>query len=219
MAIPKIIHQTFKTSALPFITRWHITNFRRKNPGYKYEFYDDERVEAFLGKEFEPGIFRSYKRLNIGAAKADMFRYAILYKRGGVYLDIDSGINDKLDSFINPDDKAIITYEGHPSFYAQWALIYDAGHPFLKRTLEKIVENISLNKYPNDVHRMTGPAVYTEAINECLEKDPAIPYRLLGTDYNGHLKVKYPLGKFFLYKKGEHWKKQQQVKSLLKEDQ
>ncbi len=219
MAIPKVIHQTFKTSALPFISRWHINNFRKKNPEYKYEFYDDEKVESFFSEEFEPNVFSSYKKLNIGAAKADMFRYAVLYKRGGVYLDIDSGINGKLDSFIKPDDKAIITYEGHPGFYAQWALIYEARHPFLKRTLEKIVENISLNKYPNDVHRMTGPSVYTEAINECLKENPAIPYRLLGTDYNGHLKVKYPLGKFFLYKKGEHWKKQQKVKALLKEDQ
>ncbi len=219
MAIPRIIHQTFKTSSLPFITRWHINKFRKKNPDYKYEFYDDERVEDFFYQEFEPHVFLSYKKLNIGAAKADMFRYAVLYKRGGIYLDIDSSINDKLNSFINPDDKAIITFEGHPGFYAQWALIYEAGHPFLKKTLDKIVENISLNKYPNDVHRMTGPSVYTEAINESLIEDTAIPYRLLGTDYNGHLRVKYPLGKFFLYKKGEHWKKQQKVNFLLRNSQ
>jgi mannosyltransferase OCH1-like enzyme len=216
MAIPKIIHQTFKTSKLPFITRWHINNFRKKNPEYKYEFYDDARVESFFLAEYDQHVFESYKKINIGAVKADMFRYAVLYKKGGVYVDIDSSINDKLDSFIKPDDKAIITLEGHPEFYAQWALIYDAGHPFLKRTMEKILENISLNKYPNDGHKMTGPSVYTEAINECLAEDPTIPYRLLGTDYNGHLKVKYPLGKFFLYKKGEHWKKQQKVTPVLK---
>ena len=218
MAIPKIIHQTFKTSKLPFITRWHIYNFKRKNPDYKYEFYDDERIESFFLQEYEPHVLETYKKLNIGAAKADMFRYAVLFKRGGIYVDIDSGMNDTLDSFIKPDDKAIITLEGHPSLYAQWALIYEAGHPFLKRTLEKIIENISLNKYPNDIHKMTGPSVYTEAIKECLIQDAAIPYRILGTDYNGHLKVKYNLGKFFLYKKGEHWKKQQKIKSLLKED-
>lgn len=218
MAIPKIIHQTFKTQQLPFITRWHINHFRKKNPEYKYEFYDDERIEAFFEEAFEPDVFKCYKKLNIGAAKADMFRYAILYKKGGIYLDIDSGINDKLDSFIRPDDTAIITLEGHPSFYAQWALLYQANHPFLKKTLQKIVENISLNKYPNNVHSMTGPGVYTQAINECLAEDPSIAYRLLGTDYNGHLKVKYHFGKFFLYKKGEHWKKQQQVKPLLKMD-
>ncbi len=218
MAIPKVIHQTFKTSALPFITRRHIKNFRKKNPEYQYEFYDDERINSFFRKEFEPHVYSCYKKLNIGAAKADMFRYAILFKKGGVYLDIDSGINDALDSFILPGDNAIITHEGHPGMYAQWALIYSAGHPFLKRTLEKVVENISLKKYPDNVHRTTGPSVYTEAIKECLAEDPSISYRLLGTDYNGHLKVKYRFAKFFLYKKNEHWRKQQKIKPLLKED-
>ncbi|MDQ6756758.1 MAG: glycosyl transferase [Bacteroidota bacterium] len=218
MAIPKIIHQTFKTAKLPFITRWHINNFKRKNPEYKYEFYDDDRIDAFFSKEFEPHIYEAYKKINIGAVKADMFRYAVLFKKGGIYVDIDSSINDKLDSFINPEDEAIITYEGHPSLYAQWALIYNTNHPFLKRTLEKIIENISLNKYPNDGHRMTGPTVYTEAIKECLEETPSIPYRLLGTDYNGHLRVKYPLGKLFLYKKGEHWKNLQKITPVLKEN-
>ena len=217
MAIPKIIHQTFKTAKLPLITRWHINNFRKKNPGYAYEFYDDERVESFFNEEFDAAVVHAYKKLNIGAAKADMFRYAVLYKKGGIYLDIDSSINSRLDSFIEPGDKAIITHEGHPSLFAQWALIYEAGHPFLKRTLEKIVDNISSNKFPNDVHRMTGPTVYTESIKECLAEDPTIAYRLLGTDYNGHLKVKYSLGKFFLYRKGEHWKKQQKVKPLLRD--
>jgi mannosyltransferase OCH1-like enzyme len=217
VAIPKIIHQTFKTQALPFITRWHIYRFRRRNPDYAYEFYDDERIESFLSEEFEPAVLPAYKKLNIGAAKADMFRYAILYKKGGVYLDIDSDIIGKLDSFIQPGDKAIISMESNPGIYVQWALIYEAGHPFLKRTLEKIVENISANKYPNDVHSMTGPGVYTEAINECLREDPSVPYRILGTDYEGHLKFKYSFGKFFLYKKGEHWKKQQMIKPLLKE--
>lgn len=216
MAIPKIIHQTFKTAALPFLTRWHIAKFRRKNPGYAYEFYDDERIDSFLLKEYGQEVFASYKRLNIGAAKADFFRYAVLYKKGGIYVDIDSGINSSLDTFITPDDVAIITREGDPSLFAQWALIFSPGHPFLAKTLEMMMENIRENKYPHDVHQMTGPTVYTKAILSSLNADPHIPHRILGTDYNGHLKVKYKLGKFFLYEKGDHWKKKQLSTPVLK---
>ncbi len=219
MAIPKIIHQTFKTATLPWITRWHIAGFRKKNPTYRYEFYDDDRIDHFLQSEFDPETFKLYKRLNIGAAKADFFRYAILYKRGGVYVDIDSGINTNLDNFIRPNDSAIITREGDPDLYAQWALIYSPGHPFLQQTLTLVKENIRTNKYPNDVHRMTGPTVYTQAINKVLSEYPATPHRILGTDYNGYLKVKYKLGKFFLYQKGTHWKKQQLTRSVLRPDQ
>jgi mannosyltransferase OCH1-like enzyme len=218
MAIPKIIHQTFKTAELPFLTRWHISRFRKKNTDYAYEFYDDQRIEIFLQEEFGPEVFTLYKKLNIGAAKADFFRYAVLYKKGGIYVDIDSGINCNLDSFIQPEDSAIITREGDPSLFAQWALIFSAGHPFLEKTMEMMMDNIRQNKYPNDVHQMTGPTVYTQAINAALEKNPGIPHRILGTDYNGYLKVKYKLGKFFLYEKGDHWKKKQLTTPVLKPD-
>lgn len=217
MSIPKIIHQTFKTSQLPLLTRWHISRFRKKNPEYAYEFYDDARIDSFLLQEFGTEVLSAYKRINIGAAKADFFRYAVLYKKGGIYVDIDSGINSQLDSFIKADDMAIITREGDPTLFAQWALIYSPGHPFLKKTMEMVLENIRQNKYPHDVHQMTGPTVYTKAINESLKNNPDISYRLLGTDYNGHLKVKYKLGKFFLYEKGDHWKKKQLTTPVLRD--
>lgn len=217
MAIPKVIYQTFKTNNLPWLTKWHIKKFRKKNPEYSYEFYDDNRIEDFFLKEFDVNVYNSYKKLNIGAAKADMFRYAILYKKGGIYLDIDSGINNKLNNFINPDDSAIITFEGDPAFYAQWALIYEPRHPFLKKVLELVVENISCNKFPHSVHEMTGPSIYTKAIKECLNDDSSIKYRIFGTDYNGHLKVKYRFGKFVLYKdKNDHWRRKQLTTAVIK---
>ncbi len=215
VAIPKTIYQTFKTGKLPFINRWYINRFRKKNLSYNYEFYTDERIEGFLKDEYGGEVINAYKRIQIGAAKADFFRYAILYKKGGVYLDIDSTIKKNLDEFIMPDDRAIISLENNPGIYVQWALIYEAKHPFIERTLELILENIRENKYPHDVHQMTGPSVYTKAINECLEFNPATPYRILGIDYNGYLKFKLPLAKL-IYSKGEHWKQQQKTKPVLR---
>lgn len=217
MAIPKIIHQTFKSSKLPFLTRWHISRFRKNNPDYAYEFYDDQRIESFLAAEFGDEILSLYKRLNIGAAKADFFRYAVLYKKGGIYVDIDSGINGSLNEFILPADEAIITREGNPLLFAQWALIFNAGHPFLKKTMEMVADNIRQNRFPHDVHQMTGPSVYTLAIEDVLANNPETPHRILGTDYDKHLKVKYKLGKFFLYEKNDHWKKKQLTTPVLKQ--
>lgn len=218
MPIPKIIHQTFRSEKLPFVTRWHISRFRKRNPGYRYEFYDDARIERFLMQAYDMETLHLYQKLNIGAAKADFFRYAILLKEGGVYLDIDSSIPGRLDDFIKPDDTAILSKEGNPDLYVQWALVYEANHPFLRQTMELICDNIKHNRYPHDVHKMTGPTAYTEAIKKCLAQYPETPYRLLGIDYNGHLKFKYFLSKFSLYNKGEHWKKMQLTKPVLRPD-
>jgi mannosyltransferase OCH1-like enzyme len=215
VAIPKIIYQTFKTNRLPLINRWYINRFRKANPGYGYSFFTDADIDSFILSEYGGDTCNAYRKIQIGAAKADFFRYALLYKRGGVYLDIDSSINGKLDDFIQDTDTAIITSERNPGLYVQWALIYAPAHPFLQRTLERVLQNIAENKYPHDVSEMTGPSVYTKAINDCILTDPGTSYRTFGVDYNGHLKFKIPLAKG-VYKKGEHWKQQQLTTPVLR---
>ena len=216
MSIPKIIHQTFKTDKLPFITRWHISRFRKRNPEYAYEFYDDNRVANFIQEHFDEDVFTQYERLNIGAAKADFFRYALMLKKGGVYIDVDSAINSRLDDFILPGDVAVISREYNYDFFVQWALIYEPGHPFMQNTLDIVLENIRNNSYPHDVHKMTGPQAYSAAVKACLAENESIPYRLLGHDYNNHLRFKFPLNKLMYTNREEHWKKKQIKSTVLK---
>ncbi len=216
MAIPKSIYQTYSSQKeIPSMARFHIWKMRKMNPEYEYHFYNDDDIEAFLTKEFDPDVLTQFKKIAIGAAKADFFRYAILLKKGGVYLDIDSQVTGKLDNWISKNDTAIITEEGNPGLYVQWALVYAKGHPFLAKTVENIVNNIKSNRFPNDVHKMTGPRVYTDSINECLEKDPSIPYRKMGVDYKGKIKFKYWLSGFSFSSK-EHWKVSQTKRGVLK---
>lgn len=218
MPIPKTIFQTYKTAKLPALTRWHIGRLKRKNPQYDYQFYDDARIEAFLQAEYGPEVYESYRRINIGAAKADFFRYAILYKKGGIYLDIDSLILAKLDEFILPQDSAIVSLEGSQEYYIQFALFFEAGHPFLEKTLELIISNIRENKYPYQVHKMTGPSAYSSAIRDCLKKSPDIPYRQIGMNYDRKVKFSYRMSKFFLYglSRKNHWKTQEKTIPVLK---
>lgn len=117
-------------------------------------------------------------------------------------MDLDSDIISQLHLFIEPEDVAVITRErNHQNLFAQWGLIYAPNHPFLVRTLAYVVENIEANAFPHDVHAMTGPTVYTRAIEDCLRDDPNIPHRVVPDDYKGMMKFKYKFGKFFIYKK------------------
>lgn len=154
--------------------------------------------------------------MNIGAAKADFFCYAILYKRGGIYLDIDSRILKPLDQLILPDDTAIIARESHFENYIQWALIFESNHIIMEKTLDVISYNIRNNCYPHDVHQMTGPSVYTKAINELKPLLNNSNHREVGIDYDEYFQFSYPLSKFFLYKNKIHWKQDQLKRTVLK---
>lgn len=98
-------------------------------------------------------------------------------------------------------------------------MIYDKGHPFLGKTIEYVVDNIENNRFPNNVHGMTGPGQYTIAIKDVIAKDPGVAYRTVGPDYAPMMKFKYKLGKLLIYKdRSNHWKKLQERIPVLKED-
>lgn len=217
MAIPKVIYQTYKDKNVPALTRFFIRLMRWRNPQYRYEFYDDPRIEAFFKAEFDATVYRAYKRIDIGAAKADFFRYAVLYKYGGVYLDIDGYTLRNLDDMIRPDDAAIITQERNPGIFAQYALVFEQSHPILKLCIDKILDNIEHDRYASDIHKLTGPSVFTDAVNEYIGQGNK-GYRIFGVDYEGFLKSKHLLHAG-LFVKREKWQKAQQARPALKPKQ
>ena len=95
--IPKIIYQTWYKKDIPKPIQNAINLMMEQNPNYSYQLYDDTDIDEFIKSNFNQTIYLAYKSLTVGAAKADLWRYLILFKHGGVYLDIDSVIYGKLD--------------------------------------------------------------------------------------------------------------------------
>jgi len=97
--IPRIIHQTFpsKENLLPEISN-NIAKICKMNPDWEYRLYDDFDIEERLFHYYGAKILKIYRRINrgYGAARADFFRYLILYAEGGVYLDIKSTLTRPL---------------------------------------------------------------------------------------------------------------------------
>ena len=168
MTIPKVIYQTWKTKDLHVNVKSVRDNIQRLNPDYEMVLYDDEDMNNFIKLNFEENVYKCYLELNVGAAKADFWRYCILYKNGGVYLDIDSDILRPLDELIENSDQCIITREGNQGIFNNWIMIFQKSHPILLKVIENCCYNI-INKTSYDVCYITGPAgPFTKAINETM---------------------------------------------------
>lgn len=167
--IPKLIHQTFYTKDLPTNVQSIIEIMKKNNPEYKYTIYDDSEIEKFIFDEFDSSVYKAFKMLNVGAAKADLWRYCILYKKGGIYLDIDSEINNKLDLLDLDNTSAIVSRENHKDIFLQWCLMFSSNHPILKICIDKCVDNI-LNKKTNNILYLTGPVVFSESVIEYCDR-------------------------------------------------
>jgi len=233
--IEKNIFQSWNKKVLHPLVQEKIDLFKKINSDYTYHLYDDDEMDDFVNENFKGEIADCYNKINIIVAKVDFWRYLVLYKFGGVYLDMDSSIEKPLNDLIRDHDEAIITAEGNPGLYVQWALIFSKQHPILKKTIDLIVNNIKNNRYPNDIHKMTGPTVYTRAINEVhmnlfagkiidhkkINKNidityrlNNISYRLYSIDYNGYFCFEHKY-KHLLYYGKKHWKQEEKDKQLL----
>lgn len=239
--IEKNIFQSWHTRELHPAVKAKIDSMKELNPEYTYHLYTDEDMYEFVNTHFQGDVANCYNQLNIIVAKVDFWRYLVLYKYGGVYLDMDASIERPLRELIRDEDEAIITAEGNPDLYVQWALIFSKEHPILSKTVELIVDNIRNNRFPNDIHKMTGPSVYTRAINEYHaeltdggiihhssihknvdvtftptqgNKGNNISYRIYGIDYGTFFKFKHEVSDL-LYINKKHWRQEEKEKKLL----
>jgi mannosyltransferase OCH1-like enzyme len=201
--IPPIIYRTWKTQELCDIAlcAWQMTE--KVCPNMQQVLFTDEDIDIFWQHTALPARFkRAYYRINkkFGAARADVFRYALLYERGGIYMDSKSYATSDLTDLLY--DSFVLslwqTNTGHlhdfcrlefnqacfRGEYLQWFIAARPRHPFLYEVLDVIttkIEGFDPKTYPpgkDSVLRLTGPTIYTIVIENMIKKGFK-EYRLL----------------------------------------
>jgi mannosyltransferase OCH1-like enzyme len=86
--IPLDIYQTWSTKDMPLNMKDCVQKLQNYNPEFKHHLYDDNDCRNFIKNHFENDVLYAYDNLIPTAYKADLWRYCILYKKGGIYLDI-----------------------------------------------------------------------------------------------------------------------------------
>ena len=211
-AIPRILHQTFYETTLAPELQHNVDRLKAANLGWEYRFYTDDDIVHFIRENYSASVLKRFLRIDAryGAARADLFRYLLMYKVGGVYLDIKSGAARPLDSVLQADDRFVLSYwnenntsNGWGQHYElrdiaagelqQWHIICAPGHPFMKAVIDTVLNNIdtyvpSLHGMgKNGVLRVTGPIAYTRSIHRILAQHPhriVDSERDLGLTYN-----------------------------------
>ena len=95
-------HVIWKTNAFEFGKKV-VRTTRIPNSDWEERVFNDEAMLEFMRKHFPPYLATAYERLHDGngPARADIWRYAVLYKYGGVYVDSDSGFEGPMKNFEN----------------------------------------------------------------------------------------------------------------------
>lgn len=204
--IPKIIWQTNYTEkvTMPVKATW-IFNLLL-SPGYNYYLHTDEEQKEYVKKFFPGRPFKLFSSLTVGAARSDLWRLLVLYREGGVYIDMDAHLVWPLDRIISPDmSEVFLRYKSgeatnyfmasEPENPTIWAMIMEA----LNR-----IENLD----SNSVYKLTGPDVVHEVLKKRSHTWRSYQYTCLQGNFSN---------KFFQYvdKPGGHWLKEQRLRRVV----
>jgi mannosyltransferase OCH1-like enzyme len=150
-----------------------MNSWRKFVPEYGYYFYTDEMCDVFMknemSQEFDQ-IYTAYKKLPVAVMKADLWRYCILYKYGGIYADVDAICKCDPNTFTCNPSMLVLAPE-NSTHLCQWCFAACAGSPILKQIIELSIQRIltvTSFKKPHIIHYLTGPCVFTDGIEKYL---------------------------------------------------
>lgn len=159
--IPRLIHQTAKTAELSDEARRYQQIVRDLHPDWTYKLWTDADNDAFVRSEF-PDFHPVFVGLPKNIMRADVIRYLLMDRLGGLYLDLDYEMLRPFDLF---DRDCVIPWESDPEQGAAHHLLGNCffaaapGHPFFRAVID------SLQAHPPSadasVLETTGPGFIT----------------------------------------------------------
>ena len=163
--IPLIIYQTWHTKNLPPLMENAVNKIKLLNPRFNYQLFDDYDCREFIKNNFHISVLHAYDSLIPGAYKADLWRYCILYKKGGIYLDIKY-IPHNGFRFISLTEKEHFVYDIDGINIYNALMVTKPNNKILLKAIYKIVDNVKNKVYGTSCLQPTGPVLLKEACND-----------------------------------------------------
>lgn len=175
MMIPKIIHQTWKNDEIPWEWMPYVEKVKQLNPDWEYKLWTDDMMQKFVEEEF-PDFLEAYLGFPKNVMRADAFRYLIMYKIGGVYLDLDYEVLKPFDFDIH---NVVLPYNRQQKYGDKFDGIgncffaSEPKHQFWLDVIQDLKNGRNRNQNKNEPYstleeETTGPAFLTRVF---MQKD------------------------------------------------
>ena len=207
--ISKIIWQTNFTGRVTLPVYLNYLFNRCMAPSFAYRFMVTEDRDEFIKSNFDQAIYETYTKIQIGAAQADFWRLLVLYKYGGVYMDIDAHLVWPL-SWILKDVHKELYLKIKTGEISNYFIASAPDNPNLLDLINQVCHNVNHSTSTN-VYDLTGPGVFNKVF-----KDRDVPTRYyLYTCNQGNFTNEY-----FQYvdKPQGKWTKEQQKVDVIRRD-
>jgi mannosyltransferase OCH1-like enzyme len=218
-----LVHQTWSSDRFGKTHARQLKQFRDVNPELTFLLYDDAHMYAYMDAYWRShDIFEIFSKARYAQVATDIFRYCLIYERGGFYFDISKALRVPICSLLRPHSTGLITYEHRiwptpqtqaeceaipyrDNVAAQYGFGFAKGHPLLGAVIDKICEAYpsyrgEVFKKPKDaILSFTGPEMFTEAVRDYRSQHHDDALVQAGVDFNGEAiwKLKGSYVRFF----------------------
>ena len=163
--VPLNIFQTWHTKNMLPGMYYNVQFIKRIHPLFTYYLYDDNDCREFIKNNFEPDVLMAFDTLIPGAYKADLWRYCILYKMGGIYLDIKFKPTNGFNLIELTEKEHFVRDVGGVGVY-NGVMVCKQGNPLLLRCINKIIENVKNRYYGTCFLSITGPTLLASMMEQ-----------------------------------------------------
>lgn len=146
------------------------------NPGFKVKYYSDKDSRDFIKNNFDSEILITYDKLIPGAYKADLFRYCILYKNGGIYSDLTQKFTVPFNKLIDLENDNLylvkdiehykINGEGSSKGIQISFIASRPGNEIFLKAIKQIVKNVNDKYYGDNPLHPTGPTLFYNLLKD-----------------------------------------------------
>lgn len=154
--VPLNIFQTWHSKSLPPLMENTTNLIKELNPKFNYQLFDDYDCREFIKNNFMSEVLYAFDSLIPGAYKADLWRYCVLYKLGGVYLDVKYRPTNGF-KFINMTEKEHFVLDSDKEGIYNALMICKPGNSILLRAIHAIIDNVQKRYYGSSALEPTGP--------------------------------------------------------------
>lgn len=186
-AIPAILHLIWVgPKSCPVTLPTYVEGWKTLMPNWTVRLWGNDDIND---KEFNESALQLIQAANTGVQKADIMRYFILEKYGGVYMDADVEPYRSLDPLLHVPFTTLACHD-LPVTWAYISIGFFAATPHhpLFQSCCKMLKNVQLNT--DAPHMQTGPRLFGHCISQLATDQP-----------HGLL----PIRSFYRNKAGQQW--------------
>jgi mannosyltransferase OCH1-like enzyme len=170
--VPLVIYESWHSNQVPPKMKENIYKLLDVNPEFDYYLYSDDTCREFIVNNYTTDVVNAFDMLRPGAYKSDLWRYCILYKNGGVYLDIKYYSLIPLIDLIRTNPIIFVKDQKLGCSNGKYTGLYNAfmvstpQNPVFKFCIDDILNSCKFKLYKNGFLDITGPCLLGKIVIE-----------------------------------------------------